>query len=51
MDEWRLLSNYLIVGGLLFGLGLIGFLVRRNVRPVGEQVRWGRVRGYRSGQA
>jgi NADH-quinone oxidoreductase subunit K len=31
MDEWRLLSNYLIVGGLLFGLGLIGFLVRRNV--------------------
>ena len=31
MHETALLQNYLIAGGLLFGVGLIGFLVRRNV--------------------
>lgn len=31
MNEVALLKNYLAVGGLLFGLGLIGFLVRRNL--------------------
>jgi len=31
MNEASLVHNYLIVGGLLFGIGLIGFLVRRNL--------------------
>ncbi len=31
MNEVALLQNYLVVGGLLFGIGLIGFLVRRNM--------------------
>ena len=31
MPESALLQNYLMVGSLLFGIGLIGFLVRRNV--------------------
>lgn len=31
MSELDLLNNYLIVGGLLFTLGLVGFLVRRNL--------------------
>jgi NADH-quinone oxidoreductase subunit K len=31
VDEVTLLQNYLIVGGLLFGLGLVGFIVRRNM--------------------
>lgn len=31
MSELDLLNNYLLVGGLLFSLGLIGFLVRRNL--------------------
>lgn len=31
MNEASLLHNYLIVGGLLFGIGLIGFMVRRNL--------------------
>lgn len=31
MNEAALLQNYLIVGSMLFGLGLIGFLVRRNL--------------------
>lgn len=31
MDELRLLQNYLIVGALLFGIGLVGFLIRRNM--------------------
>jgi len=31
MDEVALLNNSLIVGALLFGLGLIGFLARRNM--------------------
>ncbi len=29
--EYALLHNYLIVGALLFGIGLIGFLARRNM--------------------
>jgi NADH-quinone oxidoreductase subunit K len=29
--EIDLLRNYLIVGGLLFGIGLVGFLSRRNM--------------------
>lgn len=31
MSEPALLQNYLLVGAVLFGVGLIGFLVRRNV--------------------
>ena len=31
MNEIVLLQNYLIVGGLLFAIGLVGFLVRRNL--------------------
>lgn len=30
-SEAALLLNYLVVGGLLFALGLIGFVVRRNM--------------------
>jgi NADH-quinone oxidoreductase subunit K len=30
-DEIALLQNYLLVGAVLFGLGLIGFLSRRNM--------------------
>ncbi|MCO6459090.1 MAG: NADH-quinone oxidoreductase subunit NuoK [Pirellulaceae bacterium] len=31
MNELALLQNYLLVGGLLFAIGLAGFLVRRNM--------------------
>jgi NADH-quinone oxidoreductase subunit K len=31
MDELALLQNYLIVGALLFGIGLIGLFSRRNM--------------------
>jgi NADH-quinone oxidoreductase subunit K len=31
MNEIALLYNFLIVGGILFALGLIGFIVRRNL--------------------
>jgi len=31
MSELSLLYNYLAIGGVLFALGLIGFLVRRNM--------------------
>ena len=31
MNEVSLLYNYLAVGGILFALGMIGFLVRRNM--------------------
>jgi NADH-quinone oxidoreductase subunit K len=31
VDELALLENYLIVGALLFGIGLVGFICRRNV--------------------
>ena|SRR5687768_11195747 len=31
MSELSLLYNYLAVGGVLFALGLIGFVVRRNM--------------------
>lgn len=31
MAEVNLLYNYLIVGALLFGIGLVGFLTRRNM--------------------
>ncbi len=31
MVEAQLLQNYLIVGAILFGLGLVGFLSRRNM--------------------
>lgn len=31
MDEVQLLQRFLFVGGLLFGIGLIGFLSRRNM--------------------
>ena len=31
MNETALLQNYLVVGGLLFAIGAVGFLVRRNM--------------------
>ena len=31
MNETALLNNYLIVGALLFGIGMVGFLSRRNM--------------------
>jgi NADH-quinone oxidoreductase subunit K len=31
MSELALLQQYLVIGALLFAIGLIGFLVRRNV--------------------
>jgi NADH-quinone oxidoreductase subunit K len=31
MNETSLLYNYLLVGAILFALGLVGFLVRRNM--------------------
>jgi NADH-quinone oxidoreductase subunit K len=31
MNELSLLVNFLVVGGVLFSLGLVGFLVRRNM--------------------
>jgi len=31
MSELELLHSYLLIGGLLFSTGLIGFLVRRNL--------------------
>lgn len=31
MSELGILQNFLIVGALLFGIGLAGFLIRRNV--------------------
>ncbi len=31
MNETALLENYLTLGAILFGLGLIGFTVRRNI--------------------
>lgn len=31
MDETAMLHNFLIVGGMLFGIGLIGFFSRRNM--------------------
>lgn len=31
MNEAALLHNYLVIGGLLFAIGLVGFLVRRNL--------------------
>ncbi len=31
MNEIAVLQNYLTLGAILFGLGLIGFLVRRNI--------------------
>ena len=30
MNETALLQNYLVIGGVLFALGVVGFLVRRN---------------------
>jgi NADH-quinone oxidoreductase subunit K len=31
MDELALLEKYLVVGALLFGIGLVGFFARRNM--------------------
>ena len=31
MNETALLENYLVVGAMLFGLGMVGFLCRRNM--------------------
>ena len=38
-NELALLNNYLVVGAILFGIGVIGFLSRRNMIvmfPVGR---------------
>lgn len=31
MDELALLQNYLVIGAMLFSIGLLGFLARRNM--------------------
>ncbi|HEV3024736.1 MAG TPA: NADH-quinone oxidoreductase subunit NuoK [Pirellulales bacterium] len=31
MDEIQLLDRYLLIGAMLFGIGLVGFLSRRNM--------------------
>ena len=31
MNETALLQHYLLTGAILFGIGLIGFVVRRNI--------------------
>lgn len=31
LGELRLLEHYLVIGGLMFGIGLVGFLARRNM--------------------
>ena len=31
MNELNLLNNYLILGSLLFVIGMVGFVVRRNM--------------------
>ena len=31
MNEVALLQNYLLIGALLFFMGMVGFLVRRNM--------------------
>lgn len=31
MSEWDMLQNYLIVGAMVFSIGLVGFLARRNL--------------------
>ena len=31
MNEVPLLQNYLVISSLLFGMGLLGFMVRRNM--------------------
>jgi len=31
MNELAILENYLVVGALLFGIGLVGFVCRRNM--------------------
>lgn len=31
INEFAMLENYLTLGAILFGLGLIGFMVRRNI--------------------
>ena len=31
LSEIHLLQNYLLIGAILFGVGLVGFLARRNM--------------------
>ena len=31
MDELAILEDYLVIGALLFGIGLVGFMCRRNM--------------------
>ena len=31
MNEWAFIQNYLVLGALLFSIGLLGFVVRRNM--------------------
>jgi NADH-quinone oxidoreductase subunit K len=63
MNETALLQNYLFVGAALFAIGLIGFLVRRNIIVMFlcaemmlqgvsiSLVAWGRYHGNWDGQA
>jgi len=62
MSEWALLQNYLIVGAALFGIGVVGLLVRRNLIVMFlcaemmlqgvslSMVAWGRYHGDWGGQ-
>jgi NADH-quinone oxidoreductase subunit K len=62
LNEIALLYNYLLVGGLLFTIGLLGFLVRRNMIVVFlcaemmlqgislSLIAWGRYHGDWGGQ-
>ena len=62
MSEWALLQNYLIVGAALFGIGVFGLLVRRNLIVMFlcaemmlqgvslSMVAWGRYHGDWGGQ-
>ena len=36
MDELALVQNYLLVGAMLFGIGLVGFFSRRNPGAVDD---------------
>lgn len=61
-EATSLLYNYLLVGGLLFAIGMIGFLVRRNLIVMFlcvemmlqgvsvSLVAWGRYHGHWGGQ-
>ena len=63
MTEVALLQNYLLIGAALFGIGMVGFIVRRNMIVLFlcaemmlqgvsvSLVAWGRYHGNWDGQA